>query len=79
VHVRADHHGVVVSCAGEEIARHRRVFASHVTVTDPAHDEARRKLRGLAPVDFDRVGTNGDVVEVRDLADYDRALGVVAG
>jgi hypothetical protein len=77
VHVRADHHRVVVSCAGEEVARHQRVFAGHVTVTDPAHDEARKRLRGLAPADFDRpAGDGADVVEIRDLADYDRALGV---
>lgn len=78
VHVRADASTVVVTCAGEEVARHARVFASHVTVTDPVHDEARRRLRGRAPVDFDTADAASGEVPVRDLADYDRALGVVA-
>lgn len=77
VHVVADAASVVVTCAGEEVARHARVFASHVTVTDPAHDEARKRLRGRAPVDFD-VATADAEVPARDLTDYDRALGVVA-
>ena len=48
------------------------VLASHVTVTDPAHDRAREAARALAagprPVD------TGEV-EVRNLAVYDRATG----
>jgi transposase len=77
VQVRADGRSVVVRCGGEEVARHRRVFASHVTVTDPAHDQARRRLRGRAPADFD-VASVDDEVPVRDLGDYDRALGVAS-
>jgi transposase len=77
VHVRADGHTVVVACAGDEVARHDRVFATHVTVTDPAHDEARKRLRGLAPVDFDAVEDTDVQVPIRDLGDYDRALGLV--
>jgi transposase len=76
VQVVADAASVVVTCAGEEVARHARCFASNVTVTDPAHDEARKRLRGKAPVNFDVVDTAGGEVPVRDLADYDRALGV---
>ena len=76
VQVRADGRAVVVRCGGEEVARHHRVFASHVTVTDTAHDQARRRLRGRAPTDFDVAGV--DEVPVRDLSDYDRALGVAS-
>jgi transposase len=77
VHMRADRHEVTVTCSGDDVARHRRCFASHVTVTDPAHDQARKALAGKRPVDFDAVG-GGEEVPVRDLADYDRALGVGA-
>lgn len=77
VHVRADASAVTVTCAGVEVARHARSFASHVTVTDPAHDQARKQLAGRAPADFDAADV-GEDVQVRDLADYDRALGVVA-
>ena len=76
VRVRADLDQVVVTCGSDEVARHRRVFASHVTVTDPAHDTARAALRGRAPAAFDAGGD--DPVEVRDLGHYDRILGVVA-
>lgn len=77
VHVRADGREVVVTCGTEEVARHRRCFATGVTVTDPVHDEARKALRGRRPADFD-TPAGGAEVEARDLADYDRALGVVA-
>jgi hypothetical protein len=78
VQVTADAQAVVARCAGEEVARHRRVFASHVTVTDPTHDEARLRLRGRAPADFDAVDVTTGEVPVRDLGDYDRALGVAS-
>lgn len=78
VHVVADLRTVAVTCGNEEVARHDRSFAHRVTVTDPAHDEARTRLRGQRPVDFGAGDGPGDGVEVRDLADYDRALGVVA-
>lgn len=76
VHVAADVSAVAVTCAGEEVARHQRSFASHATVTDPAHDEARKALRGRKPADFD-ASPDQAAIE-RDLGDYDRALGVVA-
>jgi hypothetical protein len=45
-----------------------------VTVTDPAHDAARRARAGLARLpDAEPAATE---VEQRDLACYDRALGV---
>src|SRR5665811_960534 len=36
---------VVVSVAGDEVARHRRSLAPHRTITDPAHARARRALK----------------------------------
>ena len=62
---------VVVTCGGEEAARHRRSWATHRTLTDPAHARARSAMRELAA----RPVKEADVEE-RDLADYDRALGV---
>jgi hypothetical protein len=75
VHVTAGLDQVVVTCGQEEVARHDKVFACHVTVTDPVHDQARRALRGRRPADFDRDDSDGEV-QKRDLAVYDRALGV---
>ena len=63
---------VVVTCAGEDVARHPRSWARHRTVTDPAHERARKVMRALAAV---AVGSDDDV-EVRDLSVYDRATGV---
>lgn len=72
VEVRMDLDEVVVTCAGEEVARHPRSWAKHRTITDPAHDAARKVMRAfaatVAEVDHD--------VEVRDLSVYDRATGV---
>jgi len=74
VEVRVDADRVTVTCGRDDlVARHDRSLARHVTVTDPAHDRARRARAQLAadpapPADTD--------VAVRDLADYDRALGV---
>jgi len=64
---------VVVTCAGEVVARHLRSWAKHRTVTDLVHDAARRELisaqRCVQTVDTDEV-------ETRDLSVYDRATGV---
>jgi len=71
VHVRADEALVTVTLGTEVVARHQRVLASHVTVTDPVHDRAREVARALASVP--KVVEVG--VEVRDLTVYDRATG----
>jgi transposase len=71
VHVHVGDTRVTVTLGKEIVASHERVLASHVTVTDPAHDQAREAARALAgaprPDDTD--------VEVRSLAVYDRATG----
>jgi hypothetical protein len=72
VHVRADDASVVVTLGTEVVARHERVLASHVTLTDPAHDRARELSRALRVLPKPPASTE---VEVRDLAVYDRATG----
>jgi len=71
VHVRVDDATVVVTLGAEVVARHERVLAAHVTVTDPVHDRAREAARALAGAPKPDTGE----VEVRDLAVYDRATG----
>jgi transposase len=69
VEVAATAAEVVVTCAGQLVARHARSWAKHRTVTDPVHDAVRRELinRRASPSE------DPDDVEVRDLAVYDRA------
>jgi len=71
VEVRMDLDEVVVTCAGDEVARHVRSWAKHRTITDPAHELARKVMRVFAAA----VADNDDV-ELRDLSVYDRATGV---
>lgn len=73
VEVLADLDRVVVRLGEEEVARHRRCLAKHRTVSDPEHLSARRELQELA---LRPVPPVGEEVQVRDLAVYDRLLGV---
>jgi hypothetical protein len=66
---------VRVHAGGHVVADHARVWARGLTVTDPAHAATARRLRQefrqprpAAPA--------GDLV--RDLADYDRAFGLIS-
>jgi len=45
VEVRADLEHVLVSCADTRLAEHKRCWAAHQTITDPAHAEAAARLR----------------------------------
>jgi hypothetical protein len=72
VEVRVDLDQVSVTLGRDEVARHRRSLAKHRTLTDPAHVRARDALRRTSVAAFD----DADQVEIRDLAVYDRALGV---
>jgi len=72
VEVRMDLDELVVTCASDEVARHPRSWAKHRTITDPAHELARKGMRIAAAAATD----NDDDVEVRDLTIYDRATGV---
>jgi transposase len=71
VDVRVDLDEVVVSCGAEVVARHQRSWAKHRTITDPAHEIARKVMQAFAGAVAD-----DDAVEVRDLSVYDRATGV---
>ena len=72
VHVRVDDTTVTVTLGTEVVATHERALASHVTVTDPAHDRAREAARALKGAPEPAVT---DEVEVRSLAVYDQATG----
>ena len=72
VTVTADLHRVRVRLDGRLVADHARVWARHMTVTDPAHVVIARQLREQ----FGRPLTRDDSALVRDLADYDRAFGI---
>jgi hypothetical protein len=65
-----DLHEVVVTCDGDIVARHPRSWAKHRTVTDPAHEIARKVTAAFAAA-----LAEDDEVEVRDLGVYDRATG----
>lgn len=72
VDIRMDLDQVVISCGDDEVGRHLRSWARHRTITDPAHELARKEMRAFA----ERRAANTDDVEVRDLSVYDRATGV---
>ena len=63
---------MIATCDGTEVARHRRCLAKHQTLLHPEHSRVLRAMRAEAQIAAALV----DVVEERDLADYDRALGV---
>lgn len=77
VDVHADLARVEVRHDGRVIAVHDRVWARGQTVTDPAHVHAAKQLREQfqsprpAPDPHDEL--------MRDLADYDRAFGLIGG
>ena len=66
---------VVVNAEGRHGARHQRVWASRLTITDPVHVETAARLRGV----FGRPAVTSADDLLRDLADYDRAFGVDLG
>jgi hypothetical protein len=78
VDVSADLDRVRVRADGRVVADHPRTWARGQTITDPAHVQTAARLRkqfqqprtGAAPVDSDLA---------RDLADYDRAFGLIDG
>jgi transposase len=76
VDVTADLDRVRVRAAGRIVADHVRVWARGTVVTDPAHLDAAAALRR----EFQRpraVAAGDDLA--RDLADYDRAFGLIDG
>jgi len=75
VDVTVDLAGVEVRHEGRLVAAHDRVWARGMTVTDPAHVATAKQLREQ----YQRPRSAPDPHEalVRDLADYDRAFGLV--
>jgi transposase len=73
---------VIAVCDGRTVADHERCWASHATVTDPAHVEIARGLRRdwtTAKRDRERTlraGPSGPRVMFRELPDYDALFGV---
>jgi len=76
VTVTADLSRVRVRLDGRVVADHARVWARHMTVTDPAHVTVAEQLRS----EFGRPRAHDDDGGLlRDLADYDRAFGLIDG
>jgi transposase len=74
VEVSADLQRVRVFSDGQLVADHRRVWASHQTISDAGHVAAARQLR-RERLGVVRPAAEPDV-DVRCLADYDTALGL---
>ena len=72
VEVRVTLDEVVVVCDGTEVGRHRRCLAKHQSIL---HVDHARVLRAMRAEQIVATAFNS-IVEERDLADYDRALGV---
>jgi len=77
VDVTADLSHVEVRHEGRLVAAHDRVWARGMTITDPAHVAAAKVLREQ----FQRPRPPSDPHDglARDLADYDRAFGLIDG
>ena len=74
VEVRADLDRVQARTGDRAVADHDRVWARGLTVTDPAHLETARRLRQ----EFRQPRQPGQGSDLfRDLADYDRAFGLI--
>jgi hypothetical protein len=73
VDVYADLDRVQMSLDTKLVSEHPRAWARHLTVTDPAHVAAARRLRHEFQQPRPRSADDG---LARDLADYDRAFGI---
>jgi transposase len=77
IEVIADLERVRAFCGGDLVADHERIWARHQTITDPAHLAAAKALRRER---LEVVRPAGEPqVEQRNLADYDRMLGIDGG
>jgi len=77
VDVSADLDRVRVRLDGRLVADHARVWARRNTVTDPAHVQTAAVLREQARQPPGSAAAEEDLA--RDLADYDRAFGLIDG
>ena len=81
VDVHADLARVEVRHAGRLVAAHDRVWARGMTVTDPAHVAAAKVLREQFQLPRPAADPHEELDRdlTRDLADYDRAFGLIDG
>lgn len=77
VDVTADLARVQVRHEGRLVAAHERVWARGQVVTDPAHVAAAKALREQFQLPRPAPGHHDELA--RDLADYDRAFGLITG
>ncbi|RAM35466.1 IS21 family transposase [Arthrobacter globiformis] len=73
VEVTADLETVTISLDGRTVGTHTRSWGKGLTITDPDHVEAAKALRKA----FQTPQPVGETAGLRDLADYDRAFGVI--
>jgi hypothetical protein len=76
VDIVADLHRVKVRHEGRVVTEHDRVWARGATITDPGHLQTAALLR--KQFQQSRTAAPGDDLS-RDLADYDRAFGLIPG
>jgi transposase len=79
VEVAADLERVQVWCDGRLVADHGRCWARHQTISDPAHLQAAARLRHQRAVLGQATGRDQAEVQLRCLADYDAAFGLLDG
>jgi transposase len=77
VEVVADLATVRIRRAGVLVGQHQRCWARQQTITDPGHAQAAAAMRRAYQDRVSRAGAGTEVAR-RDLADYDRILGVDA-
>lgn len=76
VDVTADLERVRIRCEGRVITEHERLWARGVTLTDPEHVATAARLRKQFQQRRTAVAAGDELV--RDLADYDRAFGLIS-
>ncbi|MBL7489130.1 IS21 family transposase [Frankia sp. AgB1.9] len=80
VDVTASLETVTALCDGQTVAAHRRSWAPHTVVTDPAHATAAKAMRQALAADRQarqsRRHADGHPVALRALPDYDALFGV---
>jgi hypothetical protein len=84
VDVSASPDEVLVSCNGQLVARHRRCWAKHAVITDPAHVAPPRRCGISSPTSAadgrSHATTSTDIASLlRALPDYDDLFGVDFG
>jgi transposase len=79
VDVSADLEHVKVRADGRVVADHQRSWARGQTITDPVHVETAARLRKQFQQPRPAAGDELATALTRDLADYDRAFGLLEG